>query len=217
MKKNKPYYIIAALLLVLTAVSSCKKDAYRTDGGLANAYSNLSTYDYLKSNQYHQFDTVLLLVDKFKLKDSINNAKTFFAFTDFSVHALMTSLGTTSLNQLTDSVSSKLFLQYMFEKPITIDSATLIPTSYSNYLGNAAPCAIKKVQATYYVNLSNTNPAFTYFILAYVKVNGMIDGMAGPVQGDQADITLPCQTEGIHTSTGTILHVLANSVIPTKR
>lgn len=218
MKNITPHkLIVVALLLLTVAFTSCKKTSYVTDGGLANAYSKFSTYDYLKNNQYHQFDTVLMLVDKLNLKDTINNAKTFFAFTDMSLHQLMTSLGTTTLDELTDSVSSKLFTQYMFNQAITLDDAKTTAIAYTNYVGSKAPCAIKKTAATYIVNLDNSSPTFTYYILDYIKVNGVLDGSPGAPANDPVDVTLPTQTEGIHTSTGTILHVFANTVVPTKR
>ncbi|SDE04218.1 hypothetical protein SAMN05216464_103436 [Mucilaginibacter pineti] len=227
MKKINHYFgvVLVALLLVL-CMGACKKNDYLTDGGLAKAVSPFSTYDYLKNNKYHQFDTLLTLIDFYKLKDDINNAKTFFAPPDMAINALMKTITIkrvvdgatlsspiTTLQQLTDSVSANLFKQYIFNKTITLDGATTTAVSYTNEAGSLAPCAIKKVIGTSSVYLSSSNLTYSYYTLEYVKVNGLIDGSSGPVSGDLVDALLPCQTTGIQTSTGTTLHVLANFAV----
>jgi len=222
---NKNIILIILGLFIACGMAACKKDGYLTDGGLNKANTSFSTYDYLKNNQFHQFDTVIMLIDHYQLKDAVNNAKTFFAFTDMSVNQLMkniqvktvdlngdTILSTAkTLRQLTDSVSSKLFTQYMFTKTITLDDATLNAISYTNEVGSAAPSAIKKTGTGVPVYLANSAPTFTYFTLQYVKVNGVVDGSPGAPASDPIDLVLSCQTTGVQTSTGTTLHVLANN------
>jgi hypothetical protein len=200
------------LLLLVMALFACKKDNYLTDGGTHNAYTSMSTYDYLKGHSADYFDTVVLLIDHFNLKDTVNKAGAFFAFTDFSVNALMTALHCTSLQQLYDSVSSKLLTQYMFsDSSISLANAGLRAQQQTNWAGTAAPCAVEKKQYTYSVYLTNSSPTYTYYALVYVKVNGVLDGTPNTPPGDPADVELPCQTEGIKTSTGTTLHILANN------
>lgn len=212
MQKIKRYIPILVTLLMLTAgFTACKKESYLHDGGLANAVTPLSTYDYLKGHTYHYFDTTILLIDHFNLKDSVNNSKTFFAFTDYAIVALMNAKGITSLDELYDSVSSKFLTQYMFGETITLDGAATVAVGYTDWAGASAPCAIKKTPATSYVSLPTTSLASTYYILDYVKVNGGIDGAAGTPAGDSVDVVLPCQTTGIQTSSGTTLHVLVNN------
>ncbi|GGH09035.1 hypothetical protein [Mucilaginibacter phyllosphaerae] len=207
-KSNIP--VVLAIFLAF-GMAACKKDAYLTDGGLSKVKTSYSTYDYLKNNQYHQFDTVMTLIDHYQLKNTVNNAKTFFAFTDMSVNLLMKSLKVTTIDQLTDSVSAKLFTQYMFNKTITLDDATLTAVPYTNEVGSAAPSAIKKVSTGVPVYLANSAPVFNYFTLEYVKINGAVDGSAGTPANDLIDLVLQCQTTGIQTSTGTTLHVLVNN------
>lgn len=230
---KKIYQQIGTMMLAMVLIMglyACKKDAYLTDGGLNKAATPFTTYDYLKNNQYHQFDTVIALIDHYKLKDSINNSKTFFAFTDMALNSLMKSIiikttdqngnliltRVTTISQLTDSISSKLFKQYMFNQTITLDKATLATVPYTNMAGTAAPCAIKKVAATNALSLAYTSLTLNYYILAYVKVNGVVDGSAGAPANDKPDAVYYCQTEGIQTSSGTTLHVLANNVLPYK-
>ncbi|SEO95728.1 hypothetical protein SAMN05192574_11747 [Mucilaginibacter gossypiicola] len=209
MIKNSSLFLLGLFMVI--SLGACKKNGYLTDGGVSKAYTSLSTYDYLKNNQYHQFDTVIMLIDHYQLKNTLNSAKTFFAFTDMSVNGLMKTLKVTSIDQLTDSVSAKLFTQYMFNKTITLDDATLSSVLYTNEVGSTAPSAIKKITTGVPVYLANSAPTFNYFTLEYVKVNGVVDGSPGAPDDDPVDLALQCQTTGVQTSSGTTLHVLVNN------
>jgi hypothetical protein len=199
--------------VLLASLISCKKDDYLTDGGLAQEKSPLSTYDYLASHTYHYFDTVILIIDHFNLKDTVNKAGTFFAFTDFSVTTLMNTLQVTSLKDLYSQVSSKLVTQYLFsDNSITLGNATTKAVQKVNWAGDGgALSAVKKIENTYGIYLSNSAPVYTYYTLQYVKINGVLDGSPNIPPGDVTDISIPCQTTGIQTSSGTTLHVLTNT------
>lgn len=211
MKNINNFLLASAMICIIAAFStSCKKD-YLTDGGASSPNTSLSTYDYLKANKYHYFDTTLLLIDHFNLKDSVNKAGTFFAFTDFSIQSFMISFGYTSLDSLYAHTTSKLITQYMFsDSSITLNNATLVPVIHANWAGDTARCAIDKVQGTYGINLVNTSPSFNYFTLQYIKINGVLDGSPDAPPNDPVDVRIPCQTTGIKTSTGTALNVLSN-------
>ncbi|HTI07716.1 MAG TPA: hypothetical protein VL832_04140 [Puia sp.] len=213
MKKISKYIFPAAMgLILLTGLFSCKKESYLTDGGTASVNSSLSTYDYLKGNKYHYFDTVILLIDHFNLKDSVNKAGTFFAFTDFSVNSMMKVLGVTKLDDLYGVISSQLLTQYMFtDTSLTLAKATTTPVQVANWAGNTALSAIDKIQLSYQEYLTNSAPIFTYYTLQYVQINGVLDNSPGAPGNDPVDTYISCQTTGIHTATGTTLHVLANS------
>ena len=209
-------YIIFAMLILLTG---CKKDDYLTDGGLAKAVTPLSNYDYLANHSYHYFDTVVLIIDHFNLKDSVNKAGTFFAFTDFSVNALMNALQVTTLNDLYGKVTSRLVTQYLFsDAGITLDNASEAAKQYANWAAaDTALSAVKKIESTYTVYLVNSAPAYSYYTLQYVKINGVLDDSPNMPTGDVVDVSIPCQTTGIKTSNGaTTLHVLANTAILNK-
>ena len=209
-------YILFALLILLIG---CKKDDYLTDGGLAKAITPLSNYDYLANHSYHYFDTVVLIIDHFKLKDSVNRAGTFFAFTDFSVATLMNTLQVSTLDDLYSKVTSKLVTQYLFsDAGITLDNAGEAAKQYANWAGDAtALSAVKKIENTYGVNLSHSSPAYNYYTLQYVKINGELDDSPNMPPGDVADVTIPCQTTDIKTGNGaTTLHVLANTALLNK-
>lgn len=213
MKKISKYiFPVAMLLMMLTGLFSCKKESYLTDGGTANANSSLSTYDYLKGNKYHYFDTVVLLIDHFNLKDSVNKAGTFFAFTDFSVNSMMKTLGVATLDDLYGIISSQLLTQYMFaDTSLTLANASTTPVQVTNWAGNAALSAIDKIQLSYQEYLTSSAPIFTYYTLQYVQINGVLDNSSGAPANDPVDTYISCQTTGIHTATGTTLHVLANN------
>jgi len=204
-------YIYPLVIVLIVMSASCKKAAYLTDGGTSSAKSSLSTYDYLKGHQYHYFDTVILMIDHFGLKDSVNKAGTFFAFTDFAVNGLMKNLGVTSLDGLYAKVSSKLLTQYMFTDKLTLDKAGAEAVQVQDWAGSAAPAAYGKNQFAYTVYLTNSSPVFTYYTLTYVKINGVLDGSNNAPPSDPPDLVISCQTTGIQTSTGTTLHVLINN------
>lgn len=202
------------IFVVITLPFACKKSDYLTDGGLSKTITPLSNYNYLASHAYHYFDTVVLIIDHFNLKDSVNKAGTFFAFTDFSVTALMKTLQVTTLNELYSQVTSKLVTQYLFtDTSITLNNASETAKQYANWAGDAmALSAVKKIENSYGVNLVNSAPAYNYFTLQYVKINGVLDGSPNMPPGDITDVNIPCQTTGIKTTNGaTTLHVLMNA------
>ncbi|WP_214225104.1 fasciclin domain-containing protein [Pedobacter sp. B4-66] len=79
----KRYFKPAAILTVLliTVISSCKKDEYYNDGGKANPVFNGNVMQYLESND--KFDTIAQIVKLAGMEDVFKNENiTFFAPTD---------------------------------------------------------------------------------------------------------------------------------------
>jgi len=214
MKKiNKRISAAGIVLLMLMGVVSCKKNNYLNDGGTHDPHTTLSTYDYLKANANHDFDSTILLIDHFNLKDSVNKAGTFFAFTDYAINLFMRNNGYSGMQQLYDSVSSKFLTQYMFSsKDITMDNVITSTVEYPNWAADTVLSGVRKVEQTYQVYLTNSVPSFNYYVLQYVKINGVVDGSTGAPANDPTDLYLSCQTTGVLTSSGTTLHVLANFV-----
>ena len=210
-RTNIHFYPVAFLIIFLV-FTGCKKDSYITDGGVHNENTNLSTYDYLNAHAYHYFDTTILLIDHFNLKDSVNKSGTFFAFTDFAVERFMQDNHYDNLDSLYAHTSSKFITQYLFsDNNITLENASLTPVEYPNWAGTLAPSAVKKNQGVYNVDLSSSSPAFNYFVLYYTKINGVLDESPNRPPDDKLDASVACQTSGIKTATGTTLHVLANT------
>ena len=87
MKKVQYKILFMAGITAMLFFASCKKDSYIIGGSVSNPQVNMSAYDYLNSNSWQLFDTVLMLIDKAGLKDEINKPGiTFFVPTDYAVY-----------------------------------------------------------------------------------------------------------------------------------
>src|SRR4029079_13815814 len=84
MKQNIRNILITGCALILLTVA-CKKADYLSGGSLHDPVTPLNNMEYLKANQFNLFDTTTLIIEKLGLANEVNNAKTFFAFTDYSV------------------------------------------------------------------------------------------------------------------------------------
>ena len=198
-------------------MSSCKKN-YLDGGSLHNPVTPLNNIEYMRSNASSLFDTSLLVIERLGLNDQVNNAKTFFAFTDYSVlnminlklqqRQAINPIAVYSLDSLIKDISQDSVRQYLLDQTVELKSAPeLIPQTFTS-LGRTNMGVIKQVQtnATY---LERTQ-APTY-LLFYVLVRGALDqpGVVPPT--GQNDISVLCQTTGIKTSNGaTTMHVLSN-------
>lgn len=208
-------------LFAVTALFSCKKD-YVIGGSLFNAKVNLSTYDYLKTN--HQFDTLVVMIDKMQLKNEVNSSGTFFAMTNYSIHNYVLEKQaqlriTTNDENLVFTFDSLDFVTlkdslraYMFKDKFTLDNLT--QTGVYASANNGEKRLINKRSTTDYTSsIFTTDPQYIYL----TKVVPLTPG--GPVPSDingvsQVDpkqlLTTLCQTTGIITTTG-MLHVLNNN------
>ncbi|WP_312185696.1 DUF4859 domain-containing protein [Sphingobacterium sp.] len=217
----KTLYRFALLLAFGLTVVGCKKAAYLTDDGLHTAEVNLSTYDYLAAHPNGMFDTLLMVIDHFKLKEEMNKAKTFWAPSDYSVNRYY--------KQKADSVKYvDENAQYSFEQfldDIPIDSVRAYMYNDAAYNLETATTAYKTINNA--ANLSGfvyhmqRQPKAAWssqpvYYLYYVKVRGEADqispdGIVTVKEEDQADMRVYCQTTGIKTASGTLLNVLANT------
>ena len=219
MKTNRTtYYFFTLLAAVLMMTTACKK-TYISGGGTHTAKTSLSTFDYLQSHPYHIFDTLTTIIKHYNMVDEVNKAGTFFAVTDYSINRYL-ALQTRRVqlidenNKFTmDSLYARLtpdsLRQYLFTKQIKItdfnDELIHVTTNLAKL-----SCGILRIKSTdpsYYTNSS----APVYF-LYYVKIRGAIDVPGQlPTPANPADVTVVCQTQGIETSSGGILHVLSNT------
>ena len=199
---------ILFFFLFYVLINGCSKDSYLDDGGVQTPNTSLSAYDYLAGNAYHYFDTVLLIVDHFNLKDSVNRAGTFFAPTNFSVNRVMTNYKIPTLDSLYKRVTSKFITQFLFsDTSITLTNATSNVKIYKNWADTIA--GITELPQTY----RSVTTVFTYYTLQYVKINGYPDGSGAP-SNDPQDLFFSCQTTDIKTVNGNTLNVLANTAVP---
>lgn len=212
------YTALPVLFTALFFLSACKKD-YLTDGGISSAKTSLTTFDYLQQHQYHMFDTLTTILLHYNLKNEVNNAKTFFAPDDYSINRYLKYK--TAVLQLTnenskftmDSLYAHLtadsLRQYMFNKPI----------QKSDFTDNLVHPMVNLAGTTFGVQrVLATDPAYylwsgePVYLLYYVKIRGTLDVVGQAATPDNPlDIAVLCQTTGIETSSGGILHVLANT------
>lgn len=224
--KNKIIYIVFFGLILAISFSACKKKDYIIGGKLENNTSNLTTYDYLASNKYHIFDTLLLLIDKAGMKDAINKKGiTFFAFTDNSINNYLKvktaeaqrvdpftqynidSLIKYNLDVFKDSL-------YVYIIPSAVDygqlteNGTLFETDKS---GSWAAVSFEKItDPNYgYSTYVSTPPKLEWYTFIKDK-NDLPTPFTASELEDSVGVHTLCQTSGIHTSTG-ILNVLSNN------
>ena len=213
MKNNILIYIAIFLL----ALSACKKDDYKRDGGASNAYVDMTTYDYLKSNR--NFDSLVKVIDKAGLKDAVNGDITLFATTNYGIadyvkaKKYQKSLQTGNENfdfgikdlpsqELSDSLKT-----YLFTGKINRDQITLGGKLYNSLLG-----AIPNVQYLIKFRRSFEYTQYLNYVdyVTYTKVIGTRDDKEpdlNAIPDDQKDKAVDVQTSGIITRTG-IVHVL---------
>ena len=206
-------------LITLAGGTGCKKAGYLSGGSLHVAVTPLNNIDYLKANSFKLFDTATLIMEKMDMVNEVNNAKTFFAFTDYAVvnminlkltaRRLVNPLATYTLDSLIRDINVDSIRQYMFSQTIELASTAEIKATPYTSLGKTTMGALKQLQTVQpYINMTK---APTY-LLYFVKVRGAVDepGVAAPL--NESDLTALCQTTGIKTSNGaTTLHVLTNS------
>ena len=217
----KRYYIsLILVVVVLAGTTSCKKAGYLTDGGVHNAISPLSTYDFLKQHPWQLFDTLVNIIDHYGLKDKVNAANTFFAPTNYSIGRYLTVRRTEkqsvnpaanyTLDSLYKDLNADSVLQYMFSDKITLDAAQeQQPKLYAAQTSSDLKMGVMRELQTGGPYLERSN-APTY-LLYFVKVRGDIDipGVVPPA--NESDIRVVCQTTGILPQNGErILHVLSN-------
>jgi hypothetical protein len=216
----KLFISISTAALLLVAVTSCKKD-YTIGGSKFVAQVNMTTYDYLKTN--HLFDTLVIMIDKMGLKDEVNQAGTFFAFTNYSIRNyvldkqadlrvirnnenLVYTFDSLDLPSLRDSLRT-----YMFADRITRDNISQI--GEWRYSKEGDPRWIQLIPTTDYTNgnIFTTDPKYIY-LTKVIATNGFTvptdSTQLTSVDPSQMLQTL-CQTTGILTTTG-VLHVLAD-------
>jgi hypothetical protein len=98
--------IICSVILAIT-VSSCSKDNYYKDGGLANPHFNGTVLQYLQSNP--QFDTIAQVVKLAGMEDIFSKEDiTFFAPTDETIRRTI-GIVNGKIPELKDGLNQQLF------------------------------------------------------------------------------------------------------------
>ncbi len=219
------FQCITVFILVVIAISSCKKDAYITGGSTyPMTQVNMTTYDYLKANSQGLFDTLLLIVDAAGLKDLVNSQNvTFFAPTDYSINGYLAyrtqqeqvidpfrkwsfdSLMKYDLPKFADSMKV-----YFIDKPLTFNILTNDGAVYTT-LHNNDKAVVSYEYAVpgdpWYNPLLSVQPQTVRYTYLYVYLSPPF--IASEITSDEGARTL-VQTSGIQTNTG-VLNVLNNN------
>lgn len=212
--------ILAILLFIV--VLSCDKDDYKVGGDLHDPKVNMTTYDYLKSNRFGMFDTLLLLVDAAGIKDKINQQGTFFAPTDYSIN-LYLNRRSLALQRVDPSKNWTVDSLLKYELPRFADSLDiyfvqneLLPNDKLLATGTVFKNAkntdvVASYETTTSGNLganfnSSVLPKIVYFTYLYQELPAGFD--IGRVSWPLG-IRTRVQTSNVQTTTGT-LHVLNN-------
>lgn len=221
MKTN--IFTISFLLGLIVLIASCKKNDYKVGGDLHNPVINMSTYDYLKSNRFGLFDTLLMLVDKAGIKDKINQTGvTFFAPTDYSINHYIEErtkrVQSVDPNQVwTIDTLIKYELQsfadslniYIVNQPLLNKDLNANGTIFTANKGNKVIVSYEETEDKNlgYNENSTVKPKVVYFTYLYQDPGNDFD--ISKIEYPTGTRTL-VQTSNAQTATGA-LHVLTNS------
>lgn len=203
------------ILLLAFLFTSCKKDNHFIGGSPTNDHTDLTTYDYLKANPL--FDTLILLIDKAGLKETVNSNITFVAPTDYAIKtflairtvALQKAKNDENITYTIDSLKAPelrdSLMAYMFDGPVVRSDLSLEASIYKNKVGE--PFAFKLVKSTSYSDVFSAGVR----IMTLAKIINGLDPDPRPdgFPPQDMDKEYILQTTGIITKTG-VLHVLEN-------
>ena len=204
------------LLLAVLLFTACKKDDHFKGGSPTNAQTDLTTYDYLKANPL--FDTLISLIDKAGLKETVNSNVTFMAPTDYSIKQflkartkeLQLELNDENVQYTLDSLKTPelrdSLMAYIFDGKIQRSDLSLEQQLYKNKMGEDFSIRLKKSDD--YGGILSAGVQYMY--VAKI-INGLDpDPLPDNFLDDDKDRESVLQTSGIITKTG-ILHVLGNN------
>lgn len=217
MMKNKLLYFILCSL-GLAYFTSCKKSSYLTDGGLSEAKTPLTTYEYLKQHKYKLFDTLIMAIDHYNLKEEVNNAPTFFAPTNYSINRYL-KIKRDSVQKINENnkytladmyknLTADSLRVYFIKSKVELTSAPLMVTLIPN--AGKVQTGVQRVLQPKPSESWSSAPIYSLFL---VKVRGALDEPNAVVVPNDPTIDLraQCQTTGIEPASGGILHVLNNT------
>jgi hypothetical protein len=217
--KKLTFLMVSMTVLVL----SCRKQDYITGGQKENPKVNQTTYDYLKGNSMHLFDTLILLIDAAGMKDTINQSGiTFFAPTDYSIDIYLQTRTLKAQNIDPNTVYSLDTLlkydldnfkdslrMYIVRQALPYSILTNNGAIYQSALGGDSVVVsyeqTKDPNLGYSPYISNV-PQVEYFTQLWGTPPIPLDAPNIPTN---VGVRTLCQTSGIETTTG-ILNVLEN-------
>lgn len=218
MKRKK--ILLSLLALALFYLSSCEKDDYINDGGKAQRFVNMTTYDFLKS--HGKFDSLVAIIDHAGLKDMVNDPNTtLFACTDYSVAPYVAAkkqkriveLGDENIQFGIQDISQyelDSLKMYMFDGAFVREYLTTENQFFHSRYGpmNNTRFLIRLRRVIAY---SDYVDYVDY--LNFTRVIGTLDSELPEdyvLLPQEEDLSYDCQTAGIITTTG-VINVLSDS------
>lgn len=227
MNNRKNLFLIISLISIL--FYGCEKTGYLNDGGVHDPNVNMTTYDFLASHPY--FDTLIILIDKAGLKETINGDVTFFAPTDFSIKRYLDKVTGNALgiDQFADSVRIEDIpiqtLQdslgmYIIPGKLNRDDMSATGGVFTTLLGNEVhitleerpnlyPYTAPSGGAAYWQTVPGIVTTFPEYVF-YSRIIGDLDDPDNMPPPEEIDEEVIVQTSGIVTTNG-VIHVLKNS------
>lgn len=215
----KTILVLTSCMLLFTA---CEDDDYFIGGDLHNPQVNMTTYDFLKSNNRGLFDTLLMIVDAAGMKEAINQPGiTFFAPTDYSIQSYVNAR--TRIEQNIDpsrmwTVDSIIKYElprfrdsleiYIVPQKIAYEDLSQKGKLYTTAKGDSAVISYEPTDNT---NLGyNSNSSFYPRIMYYNYLFGTLpDPFVAAEIPSSVGTRTRVQTSGVQTTTG-VVNVLEN-------
>lgn len=222
MKANQ--HMILIIFGFVMAISACKQDDYFVGGNLHDPNVNMSTYDFLKSNDRGLFDTLVMIIDAAELKDKINQPNiTFFAPTDYSINQYLTkrAVEEQEIDPFRQWTIDSL-MKYELQKVVDSMDVYIVPglVGYSDLTQNGAifqtaktgSAAVISYEATDAEDLGhNSNSSVLPQVMYYTYLYNLLTPpiVASEISSDDGARTI-IQTSGIRSTTGKV-NVLGNT------
>lgn len=118
------------LILIITvgfAFFACEQDDYLVDGGISDAFVNMTTMDFIKTHP--QLDTMAILIERAGLADEVNGTSTLFVANNVSVRRYVDKiladlreedpLAEYTINDIPNDTLTKYMGGYLFAERIT--------------------------------------------------------------------------------------------------
>ena len=225
---NNRKNIFLMIVVISIFFFGCEKTGYLDDGGVHPTNVDMTTYDFLASHPY--FDTLIMLIDKAGLKETINGDVTFFAPTDFGIKRYLRAnwadalgldafadpveLDDIPLQTLQDSLK-----MYIIPGKINRNDMSSEGEVYTTLLGNEVKISLEERPnlfpytepvggAAWWATFPAIVSSYPSYVF-YTMIVGELDTPENPPAEGEIDKEVLIQTSGIETTNG-VLHVLSN-------
>ncbi len=201
--------IIIFLLASVFVFTACE-DEYLIDGGTADQNVNMTTFDFLKTNEI--FDTLTMLIEQAGLVSAVNEAGTFIVPTDFSIKRYLDNVvadlrvfDPEAQFNLSDIPADTLEMlkSYLIPQRVTRDDMEMEGRIYTTVYGDERKLSLEP--RAVYTGYLTEFPSFVFFYKKRGETWNYYGQTGIPV--DERDHIVQVRTSDIITTTG-VVHVL---------